>query len=198
MTLLALKAHNIGWAKQIEELLETWGLEQNWNEIKQKPFPVWKSEVKVATELKNKDRIKEECEKTHRGESKTKTKTIHALNSINSDNYIRKPDHYIDNNSSILHTRALIMGRFGMLTCANNFSHGHGSKLCDSCNVTDDETHRINYCKKWHKINLYDNHSKIDFNDIYLDDFEKCAAVVNIVLKMWDLENGKNAMRNVL
>ena len=44
-----------------------------------------------------------------------------------------------DRRQSILHTRALIMGRYGMLRCANNFSNGCGTKKCRECDVIDDE-----------------------------------------------------------
>ena len=35
-TLKILNEYNIGWAKQMCELLEKWALNQNWAEIKQK------------------------------------------------------------------------------------------------------------------------------------------------------------------
>ena len=36
---------------------------------------------------------------------------------------------------------------------------------------------------------------KIDFSDIYSDDRSKSLGVVERVLTMWDLGNGKNVMR---
>ena len=87
------------------------------------------------------------------------------------------------------------MGRFGMLKCANNFSYGHGTKMCDKCNVVDNESHRINDCEKWADTNLANRSQKVTFDDIYLDDNERCLKVVEIILTLWDLENGKNEMR---
>ena len=64
------------------------------------------------------------------------------------------------------------------------------------CNVLDDESHRINDCKKRDGINVANSREKIMFGDIYLDDYERCLKVVERVLLMWDLENGKNEMRS--
>ena len=81
-----------------------------------------------------------------------------------------------------------------MLKCANNFSHGSGGKLCKDCAVLDDENHRINYCKKWEGVNLYNVRDKTIFDDIYSKELDKCHAVINTVLSVWDLDNGKNDM----
>ena len=37
-TLFTLEEYNIGWAKQVKELLEMWDLEKNWESIRIKPF----------------------------------------------------------------------------------------------------------------------------------------------------------------
>ena len=84
------------------------------------------------------------------------------------------------------------MGRFGMLKCANNFSNAYGTKNCDLCAVVDDENHRINRCPKWGNVNRYHNDGKVAFADIYSGDAEKCLSVVNSILSIWDLRNGKN------
>ena len=52
-TLQALNEYNIGWAKQINELLEIWGLETDWEIIKQKTTMDWKREVVRAMEKRN-------------------------------------------------------------------------------------------------------------------------------------------------
>ena len=118
-----------------------------------------------------------------------------VIEKIENPEYVRKPDNFISRNFSVLHTRALIMGRYGMLQCAANFSHGHGTKLCDICKVTDNEDHRMNACSKWAQINLVNSGSKVRFSDIYHDDYDLCLKVVETILSMWDLENGKNEMR---
>ena len=40
------------------------------------------------------------------------------------------------------------MARYGMLQCGRNFSAKTG-KNCHTCNVIDDEEHRLNICPKW-------------------------------------------------
>ena len=194
-TLNALNKYNIGWAKQIKELLEAWGLEQDWESIRGKSFVVWKMEVNAAAENRNIGRLREECESTSRGETRSKTKTKYVLKTLDSSTYQRKPDSFITRYQFILYTRTLVMGRFGMLKCASNFSVGYGTKTCDICGVLDDESHRINDCTKWRDINMHTSGQKINYDDIYSDDTDKCWAIVSIILSMWDLENGRNEMR---
>ena len=197
-TLLTLKEYNIGWAKQLHGLLEMWELEQDWDIIKQKTFPEWKRQVTAAAEKRNITRLKEECETSSRGEAKKKTKTMFVLDKLDLPNYKRGPDSFILSHDYILYTRALIMGRYGMLKCTNNFSCGYGTKMCDTCNVIDDESHRINHCGKWQGANLHGNNNKIDYGKIFSDDTSECLEIVKIILSLWDLENGKNEMRRIV
>ncbi len=81
-----------------------------------------------------------------------------------------------------------------MLKCANNFSYGSGGKLCNDCAVVDDENHRINHCKKWESVNLYNERDKTKFDDIYSEEPDRCHAVISTVLSVWDLDNGRNDM----
>ena len=190
-----MKGYNIGWAKQVCEKLELWGLNQSWEEIRVKTPGQWKSEVKRAAEKINVEKLKEECETKNRGESKEKTKTKFVIERLNNIDYSRRPDSFILTNPSLTYTRAIIMGRFGMLKCANNYSNGHGTKMCNVCNVIDDEDHRINDCKKWQTINMSSNSQRVPFTDIYHDEYDRCLNVVKVILSMWDLENGKNEMK---
>ena len=84
-----------------------------------------------------------------------------------------------------------------MLQCANNFSCGYGKKICTECNALDNEEHRINDCRKYDDTNLCNSANKKTYDDIYSEDEAKCFAVVDRILSMWDLENGKNNMRQV-
>ena len=196
-TLLTTKDYNIAWAKDVNDLLEKWELEQDWTEISKKTPTAWKREVMAAAEKRNKEKLGEECEVKSRGETRIKTKTKHVVDMIAKPEYCRKLDDFINHSSSIYLARALIMGRYGMLTCANNFSKGYGTKNCDICGVVDDESHRINWCQKWKDVNRYHNDEKVAFDDIYSGDVEKCLSVVNSVLSIWDLRNGKNEIRRL-
>ena len=48
------------------------------------------------------------------------------------------------------------------------------------------------------RVNLVDKSRGITFDDIYLDDYDRCLAVVDTILSLWDLENGKNEMRRLM
>ena len=74
VSLYSIREHNIGWAKQINEILEAWGVEQNWDVIKQKHRNAWKKEVQQAAEKKNKELLISGCVSRQRGEETIKTK----------------------------------------------------------------------------------------------------------------------------
>ena len=67
--------------------------------------------------------------------------------------------------------------------------------MCKECSIIDDESHRINHCKKFSQRNYCNNPLKLNYDDIYSGDVDKCYNVVKVVVSMWDLENGKNEMR---
>ena len=193
-TLSTTRDQNIGWAKQMTGILESWELETNWDTIKAKRPLAWRQEVERAAEKKNKEKLIADCMIKKRGELsyKTKTKTIVPL--IENPEYVRKPQSFIGENNKII-ARAYIMGRYGMLQCAANFSMGYATKECRACGVTDDEDHRINHCVQWCDINLSNSVEKINFTDIYSDDRVESLKVIERVMMMWDLGNGKNAMK---
>ena len=82
-----------------------------------------------------------------------------------------------------------------MLQCAANFQGAYGGKVCAECGLTDNENHRMNECSKWQGVNMYGKQNDIEFDRIYSENYEECGAIVNNILKIWDLENGKNTMR---
>ena len=126
-TLKILRDNNIGWARRIGETLASWGLEENWEQIMRKSKVEWKREVEIAAEKMNRKRLKEECYKKERGEMRQKTKTRTIIEEIDATDYERKPID-ISNYGSVLTTRALIMGRYGMLNCGANFAKGYGGE----------------------------------------------------------------------
>ena len=194
-TLMAMNDKKVGWAKQINSILEKWGLEPEWENIKNKRKKEWTQLVNEAAEKINVSKLNEECDTKNRNETKTKTKVAHLKEQLNSPNYVRKRDPFIMRNQSMIHARALIMGRFGMLQCAKNFATQHGTKQCKDCGVIDDESHRINFCTKYRTVNNCDKTDKIEFDDIYSDDNNKIMNVVKAILCVWDLAHNKNEMR---
>ena len=193
-SLKILKKYEIGWAKKIDEVLHTWNMEEDWDKIAKKSKGEWKIEVEKAAEKINKERLKNDCYTKERGNCRPKTKTKTILQTLDDPDYKRKPLE-IMNYGSVLVTRAVIMGRYGMLNCNANFSSGYGNKNCSTCGVPDDESHRINYCIKYKEANLYESDEKIDYSMIHSDNLESMMKVVQIILKLWDLGYGKNAMR---
>ena len=55
----------------------------------------------------------------------------------------------------------------------------------------------MNDCKKREGINMYGKQCAIEFDHIYSENYEECGTIVKNILKIWDLENGKNTMRLV-
>ena len=194
ITLKALIEYDIGWAKQIRENLDAWNLERDIEKIKKKSVNEWKKEVSDAAEKKNRELIIEECYTRKRTEDKEKTKTKSLIPLLENESYCRKPPQFMNRNNKLI-ARAYIMGRYGMLQCAANFSMGYGGKNCSKCGVIDNEDHRINNCKVWSDINLFSSSQKIDFSLLYSEDEKESLVVIERILMMWDLGNNKNCMR---
>ena len=87
------------------------------------------------------------------------------------------------------------MARYGMLRCQANFSFGGQNKNCNVCQTLEEETHRINFFVIYQSVNLYNSNEKLDFELIYSDDVDVLLKVIDIVLKVWELDNGRNATR---
>ena len=191
-----LKQNDTGWAKNITQTLEQWGLELQWDIIASKPIAQWRREVEQAAEKQNKTHLYDICQSKNRTTSKLQTKTRTIAEKLQHKDYKRNPLPILYKLTSI-QTRALIMGRYGMLDCRSNFSMGYGGKECTACNVIDDEAHRINDCFKYCVVNRYDKTEKIDFGKIYSDDVNDVMPVVEAILTVWDLENGKNSVKTV-
>ena len=154
----------------------------------------WKKEVEQAAERLNKSAIKSNCIARKRGEETIKTKTKTIVPFLDDQNYSRKPQSFVMQNNKLI-ARAYIMGRYGMLQCAANFSCGYKGKNCSDCGVVDDEGHRINYCTLWKERNSCASDDKLDFSLIYSENLHESVKVVEVILNLWDLGNGKNSMR---
>ena len=58
--------------------------------------------------------------------------------------------------------KTVLTARYRMLECGNNFK-GTQSQMCRSCNVLDDEPHRLNHCTRFRGSDYCDSDIKIDF-----------------------------------
>ena len=120
MALNLMNDHNCGWAKSINETLESWDLERQWNNIAKKSKVSWKTEVTKAAEKINTETIRKECYKRVTSSVELKSKSKSIIQELDRPDYKRKPLE-IMSYSSVIAARATIMGRYGMLQCKKNF-----------------------------------------------------------------------------
>ena len=137
--LLVLKENEIGWAAQMNKTLERYGLEKNWEKIREMTVNSWKAEVATKTEEMHKEILLQMCH----GRNGEKTKSKMIIDRLKSENYVRKPLSSVMNGCK-LKARTVMMSMLGMLKCTNNFKSGLGKAQCNNCKVIDDENHPIN------------------------------------------------------
>ena len=184
-TLMTLDNMNIGWSRSIRETLSEYGLPTNFDEIKIMTKRQWKRTVNANAEIMNKRRLLDECHKNENGKRTPKTKTKHIIKTIESDAYSRAPQQEIMN-CTRQETKTIIIARFGMLECGTNFK-GTLKEMCNMCNVTDDESHRINFCPKYKDFNRCDSDNKVDFNDIHSTDINILKQIINEIERVWNV-----------
>ena len=121
-----------------------------------------------------------------------KTKTAMIIADLDSAQYKREPMKEI-----LLMTKnelkTVMIARHGMLECGKNF-RGSLPDKCPTCDVIDDENHRLNYCKRWEKTNLYMSPVKYDFNNVYSDDNETVNEIIDRTAKVWNVQTGSGGM----
>ena len=126
---------------------------------------------------------------------KEKTKTKELLNRLREDTYIRAPCMDILSRNRY-RARVQIMSMYRMLDCAKNYKCGYRGTDCSMCKTCDDEDHRINHCIRYRRTNLYESSLKFDFSSIYSDNAETVERAIDIVCHLWELNDGKNSMRD--
>ena len=87
----------------------------------------------------------------------------------------------------------MIIARYGMLECGKNF-HGTIHQTCATCNVLDDEEHRLNFCTKYFSINFCNEIEKLPFNTIHSHDIVKLRAIIERISAVWNVKVGHGAM----
>ena len=146
VTLNTLEELDVGWCKKVKEILIEYDLPQDFDVIKDHSLPLWTSRINTALEIKHKERLLEMCNKTENGESTIKTKTASMIDKLD-DKYKRQPCKEIMRMTK-LEAKTVITARYGMLECGKNHK-GTLSLMCTTCNIIDDENHRLNVCPKW-------------------------------------------------
>ena len=89
-------------------------------------------------------------------------------------------------------TKSLIIARYGMLQCGVNFK-GTMSTVCQICNLTDDEHHRLNVCPKWNSTIIDDGY--VDFDLIYSDSIDLIRSVMKKISNLWNTKCAHGTMR---
>ena len=59
----------------------------------------------------------------------------------------------------------------------------------------DNEDHRLNHCRKWQDTNFISESVKVNFRDVYSEDKEKLAVVIQRIQNVWELKLGNGSMK---
>ena len=153
----------------------------------------WKRIVEEAVEKKNKNKLIAHCTTEDPAGTKVCTKTRDIHHKLTTDPYSRKPLAEIAT-SNKQRTKTIVLARSGMLICGTNFK-GTMSEICQSCHVRDDEHHRLNICTKWGDTNRANNPQKVNFDDIYSDEYDTLDPVINEIEKVWELKYANGRMK---
>ena len=188
ITLNHLISMNIGWGKNINEYLKLYDLPEDHNEIKSMTLRAWKTLVTRKVEIKNTQRLRDDCYKTSEGIRTPKTKTAHIIEKIESPTYQRKT---LDELKGLTkhETKTIIIARFGMLECGSNFKGSMGN-ICKKCSVTDDENHRLNTCSNYNASPAY-----VNFDDIYSCDVNVLTDVIKGIEELWNTKTAHGTMK---
>ena len=190
--LLEVMSRDIGWGKNIKNILEKYDLPSNLEEIKVLRKSEWSNRVKNVIEEENVKRLLQECHKIVNGEETIKTKTAFIVENVRRDNYQRTPaTELIKYNKK--EAKTIIIARFGMLECGKNYQ-GTREVMCNTCHAVDDESHRLNQCVKYRDMNFYDCDTKVDFSMIYSNDVKILKDLVCKITKVWNTRNANGTM----
>ena len=201
LTLNHLNLLNIGWAKNINECLKLYDLPEDYNIIKTMTIRAWTKLVTEKVEIRNKQRLLNDCFKTCNGTQTPKTKTIHIVDKIKSPTYQHKTqDEFLE--CTRQETKSILIARFGMLECGQNYK-GSLDTLCRLCKTIDNESHRLNECLKY-KTNKqpptsHTNSSPltpyVNFDDIHSCDKNAISPLLTKIEALWNTMTAHGTMR---
>ena len=81
-----------------------------------------------------------------------------------------------------------------MLECGKNYK-GTIKEICTTCNVSDDEEHRMNYCIKYKETNYHNDNEKIPFKTIFSSDISIVKNIFPMIERVWSVKMGHGSMR---
>ena len=121
---------------------------------------------------------------------KTKTKSI--LEKLNDPLYTRQPEQEIINTTKN-ETKTILIARYGMLQCGTNFK-GTINPSCQTCDVLDNEDHRLNYCPKWNTPDEIETREYVDFNLIHSSDINVIRPIIQEINRLWNTKCANGSM----
>ena len=194
MMLQILTTLKIGWAKTIIQSLNDLNLPTDFQKIRCYSVNQWKIMVEQQIEIKNTQLLLEKCYKKENGVKQRKTKTAHIIDQITKEDYTRglRNEYKACNRQE---TKTIMIARFRMLECGANFK-GTMNEMCRQCKTIDDENHRLNYCKVYRSINLYDRTPKIAFEDVYSSDVQTMKQMIPHIERVWNIRNANGKMNH--
>ena len=187
-----LNTLKLGWAKTITQSLHDLNLPTDFQTICTYSINHWKTIVQQKIEVKNTQTLLDQCHKKENGVMRKKTKTAHLVDQLSAQDYARG----LRNEFTTLNrqeTKTILIARFRMLECGINFK-GTMSEICRLCGTIDDENHRLNHCRKYQHINLYDEPRKVTFNDVYSSDPDILKQMIPFIDKVWNTRNANGSM----
>ena len=189
-----LLTHNLGWAKSITKSLHEYDLPTDLGTIKTYTVKQWKKLVLFKAEIKNKQRLLQECHKKINGVTHRKSKTAYLVDKIDNTDYVRQicPELLSLNK---METKTILLARFRMLECGKNFK-GTLNEVCNACKIMDDENHRLNFCKKFRSTNFIDSTKQIPFETVFSDDVPTLKKVIPVLCQVWNTRNANGTMVN--
>ena len=93
-------------------------------------------------------------------------------------------------------TKTILMARYGMLQCGVNYK-GTVQLQCLTCNVLDNEDHRLNACKSWQETNLFNETDKIPFECVYSTDVTVLRNIIPKIENVWNTRSAHGTMNTM-
>ena len=90
--------------------------------------------------------------------------------------------------------QSIIITCFGMLECGSNFK-GTINTVCRTCNMTDNESHRLNECPTYQTTDSPALIANIIFNDIYSSDKGKLTDILKAIGQIWNTKTAPKTIK---
>ena len=184
----------MGWYKTIMETLNEHEMPTDLATITSIPRRTWAKIVKDKMEQANKKRLYSDCHKTQEGVEIPKTKTVSIIDAISDPYYVREMNPSFKHLSK-QECKSLVIARYGMLHCGRNYKGSLGD-TCKSCNVLDDEEHRLNKCPLYKTQD--EPRPETNFNEVFTQDVTRVRNVLTNIEKVWNTHNANGTVREMI